>query len=96
MSIDDDPGVKAAFANGRNADDICILVCPQCFQYRYYNQGNWFTCWHCDRTFYAAHPEELEEIEDGLPYVLIEDMVTVADLWANDGLFDAYLEGGAR
>lgn len=53
-----DPNVKAAFANGRAADDICVLNCPLCGELSYYNQSSWFTCRHCDRAWYVLAEDE--------------------------------------
>ena len=70
-----DPQVKEALKDGRSADDIAILRCPECNRTGYYNQGSYFTCRFCDKTFYVL--TEGEEY-DG-PTVQGDEMISLAD-----------------
>ena len=80
-SVWKDPNVVDAFKSGRSADDICVLPCPTCGQFSYYNQGSHFTCRHCDVCFYAAHPDEVEYLVDDT-YVLLDIVYTMDDVTA--------------
>ena len=81
ISVWSDPNVVEAFRDGRTADDICVLNCVQCGALSYYNLGSWFTCRHCDRTWFVANEDEVEEcVTEGRPYILVDVLLTMADV----------------
>jgi hypothetical protein len=73
-----DPDVRAALKDGRHPDDIAILTCPNCAREGYYNQGSYFSCRGCGVGFYCCSEEE--EPPDGMPWVSLNDVVTLADV----------------
>lgn len=46
-----DPRVRSALEDGLSENEIKILDCPQCGYFGYFNQGNYFVCRFCDKTF---------------------------------------------
>jgi hypothetical protein len=76
-----DPRVKDALAQGRAADDICIMECPSCQQLGYYNQGSHFTCLECNVTFNCVSEHNSEDDVAG-PLVYIENAHFLGD-WTN-------------
>ncbi len=46
-----DPSVKEALKEGRPANDIAVLRCPECDELGYYNEGSTFSCRFCDLCF---------------------------------------------
>jgi hypothetical protein len=43
-----DPAVTDALKE-RPAYDVCLILCPQCGLYSYYNQGSHAGCFHCGK-----------------------------------------------
>lgn len=74
-----DPNVQAALKEGRRADDIMVLRCPQCDQFGYWNEGSHFTCRFCDRSWYCL--TESESKLEGVPCLRLDesDCITLAD-----------------
>jgi hypothetical protein len=59
-----DPNVKAALRDGRSADDIAVLRCPNCSRWNYYNQGSSYWCRFCKERWYCrAEGEERPECQ---------------------------------
>lgn len=80
-----DPNVQAALKEGRHADDIMVLRCPECAQYGYYNQGSSFYCRFCDAAFYCC--SENESAPEGRAYLRLDesDCITLADTVTEPG-----------
>jgi hypothetical protein len=72
-----DPAVQAALKEGRSADDIAVLPCPNCGEYGYYNEGSHFYCRFCNKGFSCL--TEDEEPPEGVPYLYLEGHTTLAD-----------------
>ena len=75
----EDPDVTAALADGRRADDITVIACPDCHQYGYYNQGSHFHCRWCE---FEAVGDALDELIDGGDVITLDDyaeMMVVED-----------------
>ena len=83
-----DPEVKAALKEGRMADDIMVLECPRCNEWRYYNQGSGFYCRKCKVGFRVLGEDE--EPGDTEPIVYAHEAITLADT-----VCDADIEGEA-
>jgi len=73
-----DPMVKEALKDGRPPTDIAVLMCPKCGEYGYYNQGSHFSCRLCDGTWYCC--AEGEDPPDGVPYLRLDEFLTVDDV----------------
>jgi hypothetical protein len=54
---DYDPTVMAAFAEGRQADDIYVVYCSDCKAWSYWNQGS-----HCNCRFCQANLDDEDAI----------------------------------
>lgn len=67
MRADEDPTVIEAFAEGRAADDIWVIDCPECGWWSYYNEGSHATCRNCGR--------------DLMPQVEAGDAIRMEDYW---------------
>ena len=63
--IEDDGTVIAALTEGRHADDIWLIDCPDCGVPSYWNQGSHCTCRECGRSISAYS----------------DDAYTLADYW---------------
>lgn len=72
-----DPAVKEALREGRSANDIVVLRCPDCNQYGYYNEGSGFSCRFCDLTFLVMTEGEIPP--QGYRTVMSEDAVRLDD-----------------
>lgn len=72
-----DPMVKEALKEGRQPEDIGILRCPECGEFRYYNQGSSFYCDPCDALFYVCSEDE-DAPEIGR-YVRLDGFMSLAD-----------------
>ena len=73
-----DPAVKNALKEGRSPDDIAVLECPKCGQWRYYNQGTHFYCHKCKKAWYCCGEDEPAP-EDGRPWLRLDGFTTLAD-----------------
>jgi len=78
-----DPMVKEALAEGRSADDIAVLRCPECNQWGYYNQGSHFSCCPCKKRWYVCSEDE-EPPDDGRPYLMLDGYTSLADTVGED------------
>ena len=83
-----DPEVKAALKEGRSAEDIMVLACPRCNEWRYYNQGSGFYCRKCKVGFQVFG--EYEEPGDTEPIVYAYEAITLADTVADVGMEGEY------
>jgi len=72
-----DPQVKEALKEGRPADDIAVLDCPECGRWGYYNQGSHFSCRFCDKTWSVLC--EGEEPTEGVPHLFADSFISLAD-----------------
>ncbi len=55
-----DPMVMEALKDGRSADDIAVLACPECHRWGYYNQGSHFSCRFCNDTWRIRDEDDTE------------------------------------
>jgi hypothetical protein len=60
------PGVKEALIDGRDADDILVLDCRKCGKAGYWNEGRHFSCSYCGTCY-------------GVTSEMASDAVTLAD-----------------
>ena len=72
-----DPMVTEALKEGRPADDIAVLACPECNRWGYYNEGSHFSCRFCDKSWYVI--TEDEEDRPGIPTLTLDGHTTLAD-----------------
>ena len=71
-----DPRVVNALKEGRFADGIAILECPECARWGYYNESSHFTCLFCDKNFYVLSEGESREV---VPCVQADTVISLAD-----------------
>lgn len=75
-----DPNVSEALKDGRSADDIMVIRCPECNRLGYYNQGQVFSCrfgcgsWYCNELF----------LERNEPVTLADTVTEVTDGYDNE------------
>ena len=80
-NIYENPGVKAALKSGRQPDDIAILACPGCGELGYYNQGSWFSCVSCKRSYHVVTQDEADDDDYGATRTLVlDECMTLADI----------------
>ncbi len=72
-----DPQVKGALKEGRPADDIAVIVCPECNRYGYYNQGSHFSCRFCKKSWYVC--TEDEEPPEDRAYIYLDGITSLTD-----------------
>lgn len=77
-----DPMVQEALKDGRSADDIMVIRCPECHRLGYYNEGSHFSCrfgcgtWFCDEAF----------LEENEPVTLADTVTETTDGYHNQTL----------
>lgn len=54
-----DPQVMEALKDGRSADDIAVVRCPECDRWGYYNEGSHFSCRFCNRSWYVCGEDQV-------------------------------------
>lgn len=71
--------VKQALKEGRPADDIAVLSCPDCGRWGYYNQGSGFSCRFCNKSWLCLAEGEWQP--DGVACIRLEEegFTTLAD-----------------
>lgn len=73
-----DPNVRLALKDGRSAEDICVLRCPKCDRYGYYNQGKFFSCRFCKREWLCCNEDE--NPPPNTPYLIwLDGFTSLAD-----------------
>ena len=78
LNVWKDPNVLAAMKAGRHLDDIAVLSCPRCGQFSYYNQGSWFTCRHCECSWYIIGEDEEPPLDAS--YMRVDWCTTMQDV----------------
>ena len=72
-----DPRVVDALNEGRFATDICLLECPKCHEWGYYNEGSHFTCLHCDKSWYVC--TDSNPTFGGRPAMGMDSLIKLSD-----------------
>ena len=89
-----DPQVQEALKDGRSADDIAVLACPECGCWGYYNEGSHFSCRFCDKSWHCL--TEDEPPHEGIPCMYVDSHTSLADTVTEttDGYHNETQKGG--